>query len=96
MSEGGSFCLTMYKLQYNFATLSGYIFVRIKKSILNLAILLFFRLFSAMSMVFSKHSLSKVEKTAEGFTVNSLYSRHRGDLELLSSLARVCNSGSLP
>ena len=28
-------------------------------------------------------------------TVNSLYSGHCRDLELMSSLARVCNSGSL-
>ena len=41
VSEGGSFGegqvspLNMYKLQYNFATLPGYIFVRINKSILH-------------------------------------------------------------
>ena len=33
--------------------------------------------------------------TYKGITVNSLYCGHCRDLELVSSLARVCNSGSL-
>ena len=72
--------LTMYKLQYNFVTLPGYIFVRINKSILykTWQFCYFLGSFERCRWFFTKRSLSKVEKTVEGTTVKSLYSGHHG------------------